>query len=243
VSGDPAPTPARPLGISAFVRCQNEEEYIVASLLSVYRVFDEIVVIVNRSTDRTRELVDELAARHDRIRVLEYPNACSAIGPGYRERVLAEPDSSLAAYYNWCLRQTRFSHVCKWDGDMIATPLIEPVRALIAQHDVILFDGFDVLGEHTTDLEPRIFRFDPRRTRYVDWDLYEMLQHDYPAMHAFADKCYLHMKLVKKCWLGRGWSNPNLLAVRPLPETGAPLRRGRLARWIARARRVIGARR
>ena len=45
----------RPIGLSAFVRCQNEEEYIVASLLSGYRVFDEILVILNHSTDRTRD--------------------------------------------------------------------------------------------------------------------------------------------------------------------------------------------
>jgi len=41
---------ARPLGLSAFLRCKNEEEYIVASILSSYRVFDEIVVVLNNST-------------------------------------------------------------------------------------------------------------------------------------------------------------------------------------------------
>ncbi len=210
----------RPLGLSAFVRCQNEEEYIVASLLSIYRVFDEIVVILNNSTDRTRDLVSDLARDRNRIRVLEYAHACSPIGPGYHERVEANPSSSLAAYYNWCLDETQFSHVCKWDGDMIATPVFEQVRDLIAAHDVIAFDGYDVLGEHTTDNEPRIFRYDPARARYVDWDLYEVLQHDY-RMHSLGQKCYLHMKLVKREWLSKSWANPNLLATRSVPHTGA----------------------
>ncbi len=216
----------RPLGLSAFVRCQNEEEFIVASLMSVYRVFDEIVVVLNNSTDGTRELVTELARERSKIKVLDYAKECSPIGQGYRDRVEAKPSASLATYYNWCLDATSFSHVCKWDGDMIATPEFEQVRNLIAAHDVIAFDGYDVLGEHTTDNEPRIFRYDPKRARYVDWDLYEVLQHDYRGMRSLGQKCYLHMKLVKKEWLSKSWSNPNLLATRSVPETGAVPRVG-----------------
>jgi glycosyltransferase involved in cell wall biosynthesis len=215
----------RPNGLSAFVRCKNEEEYIVASLMSVYRVFDEIVVILNKSTDGTRQLVEGLMRDHPRIRLLDYPHECQPIGPGYANGVAAAPDSSLARYYNWCLGQTRFSHVCKWDGDMIATPAFELARAFAADADVVLFDGYDVLGQHTTDLEPRIFRHDPVHARYVDWDLYEVLQHDYSAVKALPEKCYLHMKLVKKEWLGKSWSSPNLLATRTVPETGRHARR------------------
>ena len=212
----------RPIGLSAFVRCKNEEEYIVASLMSAYRVFDEMVVILNNSTDRTRELVEDLIRDHPKIRMIEYPHECQPIGPGYHQRILTTPDSSLAKYYNWCVEQTTFSHVCKWDGDMIATPRLEQVRQLIPASDVVLFDGHDVLGQDTTDLEPRIFRYNPARARYVDWDLYEVLEHNYSNASAVAQKCYLHMKLVKKEWVHKTWSSPNLLAIRSVPQTGAP---------------------
>ena len=135
------------------------------------------------------------------------------------EGVLAAPDASLARYYNWCLDQTTFSHVCKWDGDMIAMPVFEQVRALIPSSDVVAFDGYDVLGQGTTDLEPRVFRYDPNHARYVDWDLYEILEHDYGGVSRVKQKCYLHMKLVKKEWLHKTWSCPNLLATRPIPDT------------------------
>lgn len=211
----------RPLGLSAFVRCKNEEEYIVASLLSAYRVFDEVLVILNHSTDRTRELVEDLLSDHPKIRVIEYPHACSPAGADYHERVLRDPGSSLARYYNWCIEQTRFSHVCKWDGDMIATPELEVARTLIEKSDVVMFDGYDVMGQPTTDLEARIFRHDPRRARYVDWDLYEVLQHDYAGVARIDAKCYLHMKLVKREWVHQQWTSPNLLATRAFPQTGA----------------------
>lgn len=229
----------RPPGLSAFVRCKNEEEYIVASLLSAYRVFDEIVVILNHSTDRTRELVQGLIPGYPKIRLLDYPHACEPIGVGYHDRVCAAPDASLAKYYNWCLDHTRFSHVCKWDGDMIATPEFEQAHALIAGADVVHFDGYDVLGQDTTSMEPRIFRYNPQRARYVDWDLYEVLQHDYSQLTRIDQKCYLHMKLVKKEWLHKTWSSPNLLATRSAPETGALAPVGPVASLKARARRML----
>ena len=53
----------RPTGLSAFVRCKNEEEYVVASIMSIYRFVEEIVVVLNNSTDRTRELIEKSASR------------------------------------------------------------------------------------------------------------------------------------------------------------------------------------
>lgn len=216
----------RPIGLSAFVRCKNEEEYIIASLLSSYRVFDEIVLALNNSSDRTRDLAADLIKRYPNIRIVDYPSDCAPIGPGYIDFVTRTPESSLARYYNWCTAQTRFSHVCKWDGDMIATPVFEGVREYLSTHDVIAFDGYDVLGKDTTNVEPRIFRYETSRARYVDWDMYEVLQHNYSKIATLPDKCYLHMKLVKRDWLHREWSNPNLLATRSVPETGAPRQKG-----------------
>ena len=226
----------RPMGLSAVMRCKNEEEYVVASILSIYRIFDEIVVVLNNSTDRTRRLIEDLLLDRPKIRLLEYANECSPIGPGYYERVVAKPEGSLARYYNWCLDQTSFSHVCKWDGDMIATPVFEQVRALIESSDVVMFDGYDVLGKDTTDFEARIFKYDPARARYVDWDLYEVIDHNYAKISHVREKCYLHMKLVKKEWIHKDWSNMNLLAARSVPHTGAhrasrsSLVRGRIRR-------------
>ena len=230
---------SRPRGISAFVRCKNEEEYIVASLLSSCRVFDEIVVILNNSTDRTRELVEDLMTDHPQIRLTEYAQQCAPAGPGYLEMVRQHPERSLARYYNWCLEQTTFSHVCKWDGDMIALPDFGGVRDMIANNDVIAFSGWDVLDEPTVDYEPRIFRYDRAHTRYADWDLYEVLQHEYTHVARFEPKCYLHMKLVKKEWVHRQWVSPNEFATRPYPTAGrpAPVRWRGVRTFLRRLRR------
>lgn len=233
----------RPPGISAFVRCKNEEEYIVASLMSAYRVFDEIVVILNNSTDGTRGLVEDLMRDHPKIRLLNYDYECVPSGPGYIEEIRKTPDGSLARYYNWCLEQTTYSHVCKWDGDMIAIAPLEQVREELDTYNVIMFDGYDVLGEYTTDLEARIFKYNPKRARYVDWDLYEIFEHDYSEVRRIEEKCYIHMKLVKKDWLHKQWLCPNLLATRSVPDTGAGVsaeggkETGGMGYWIRRVLR------
>ena len=55
------------------MRCKNEEEYVVASILSIYRIFDEIVVVLNNSADRNIvRPVEDLASGHPKIRLLEY---------------------------------------------------------------------------------------------------------------------------------------------------------------------------
>ncbi len=211
----------RPHGLSAFVRCKNEEEYIVASLTSCYRVFDEIVVVLNNSTDRTREFLQDLMSDHPKIRVLDYHADCAPAGHGYLDMVEKAPERSLARYYNWCLEQTSYSHVCKWDGDMIAIPTFDGVRELFGAHDVVAFDGYDVLDRNTTNYEPRIFKYDPAHTRYEDWDLYEVLKHEYPKVFLYEEKCYLHMKLVKRDWLHKPWVSPNDTAVRSAPASGS----------------------
>lgn len=229
----------RPFGLSAFLRCRNEEEYIVASILSVYRVFDEIVVILNRSTDGTRDLVQDLMTDHPKIRLLEYEFDCAPAGVGYLEAVKENADRSLARYYNWCLSQTTFSHVCKWDGDMIGIPPIEGVRALIERHDVVSIDGYDVLGRPTVNYEPRIFRYDPEHTKYVDWDLYEVLKHEYAHVVPLEQKCYVHMKLVKRDWVHKEWVSPNDFATSayPAPGTGS-VGRSRMRALLGRVRRL-----
>lgn len=232
----------RPIGLSAMMRCKNEEEYVVASILSIYRMFDEIVVVLNNSTDRTRKLIEDLVRDYPKVRLLEYCNECSLAGPGYYESVVAKPESSLAKYYNWCVEQTSFSHVCKWDGDMIAIPTFERARELINSSDVVWFDGYDVLGEHSTDLEPRIFKYDPTRARYADWPLYEVLEYNYTKVLHLREKCYLHMKFVKKEWINRRRSNPNLTVTRSVPKTGAGERdESPLNAWIRQVAKGLKA--
>jgi len=237
-SSEPSP---REHGLSAFVRCKDEEEFLLPCLLSLERFVDEIVLVFNRSTDGSRAIAEQLLPRHPQIRIFDYDPECEPIGAGYLDRVRRRPQGSLATFYNWCLERTSFSHVCKWDCDMLALPPLEAVRVAIDRHEAVAFDGYDLVGAKTTDLETRVFRFNPDRARYEDWHLYEVLSHDYPSIAKVDEKCYLHVKLGKREWIHREWRNPNDEATESVPPTGRATSRPRhlLARTTHLLRTLI----
>ncbi|MEJ8567758.1 glycosyltransferase family 2 protein [Elongatibacter sediminis] len=114
-------------GVSAMLRVKNEERRIEACLSSIIDVFDEVVVIDNASEDATLQVVRSLRERggdYDKIRILSYPHRVARCGPEHA----STPENSvrnLAYYYNWCLGQCHYSVVCKWDADMLLTPVAE----------------------------------------------------------------------------------------------------------------------
>ena len=93
----------RPRGISIYMRVKNEADWIVPSVQSILRIADEVVIVDNGSVDGTVELLQELAERQSDI-----------------IRLFRKPDFDLCRLSNFCLSQTRFSWVFRWDGDMVA---------------------------------------------------------------------------------------------------------------------------
>ena len=112
----------RKKGISAMLRVKNEELNIESVLFSCLRVFDEIVIVDNNSDDKTLSVIasvrDSQPSYADKIRVFTYPFDIARCG---QENYECPENSvhSLAFFYNYCLSLCEFSHVFKWDGDMI----------------------------------------------------------------------------------------------------------------------------
>lgn len=110
--------------ISAMLRLRNEEEYLEAAVRSIVEVVDEVVLIDNRSTDRTPEVMAALrSAFPDRVTVHRYGHEVARQGVESWRLVEASRGRSprlLAEYYNWCLRRCTCPYALKWDGDMIA---------------------------------------------------------------------------------------------------------------------------
>ena len=108
-------------GISAMLRVKNEEYNIKRVLLDCLKVFDEIIVIDNNSSDKTLSIVADVQLdtpkAAGKIKVYSYPFDVARCG---LDNYLCSEDSvhSLAYFYNFCLSKCQFSHVFKWDGDM-----------------------------------------------------------------------------------------------------------------------------
>jgi len=190
-------------GISAFLRVKDEEEFIEPCLLSIKDFFDEIVIALNDCTDSTPQIIEGLAL--PTVRTYDYPFKLHHNGPGH-DAIPANSVHDNAYYYNWLLSKTRFSHVCKWDGDMVALPaLYRGVRRLVLCSNVVHITGLNIAGEHWSCLsklapftrEPRFFRVQPH-TFYRQGKLTQRFTHSYRRkLRSFRLPVFLHFKTAK----------------------------------------------
>lgn len=161
-------------GVSALVRVKDEEENIEAVIKSISSIFDEIVVVDNRSSDSTYRILRQLSEQIKSIKLFSYDYSIEKCGLPTRT---TSPKSlrSLSFYYNYGLAQCSYSHVVKWDGDMICSsehkkkiiPLIDDF--IEGDDDVCLMSGELVIDSSESKSyktgqlfrEPRFFKNTP----------------------------------------------------------------------------------
>ncbi len=135
----------RRVGLSAIVRLKDEETWIAACLTSILPWFDEIVCVIQPCADATAQVIRTFD--DSRLVVAAYPFAGHPIGPGHDA---CPADSVHAGAYclNWALARTTRTHVCAWDGDMVAMDWLgAKVRGLIAGGvGRIGFHGLDIVS-------------------------------------------------------------------------------------------------
>lgn len=107
-------------GISAMLRVKNEEKKITPCLESIKDIFDEIIIVNNNSTDKTKELIKDFinTNKTKNIKLWDYPINVSRCGKD-NESTPEHSIHSLAYFYNWCLSKCTKKWVFKWDGDMV----------------------------------------------------------------------------------------------------------------------------
>lgn len=138
-------------GVSAFMRVRDGAFSVEAAIRSHIGHFDEIVVLYNRCTDETPEILARLAAElGPRLRVYHYLPPVYPPGSGGHRTEPADSPNSLVNYYNCALSLTRFSHATKLDDDHIAmhaatARLVEDVRSgRAARNEMACFSGLNL---------------------------------------------------------------------------------------------------
>lgn len=136
----------RTVGLSAMVRLKDEETWIAACLASILPWFDEIVCVIQPCTDATEQVIRTFD--DPRIVVAPYPFDSHPMGPGH-DACPADSVYASAYYYNWALAKTTRTHVCKWDGDMVAMDWLGGrLRGLIGGGtDRISFHGINIVSD------------------------------------------------------------------------------------------------
>ena len=110
-------------GISAFIRVRNGADFIEATIESHLPHVDEIVVVHNRCTDATPDIVLRLRQKHGpKLRVFHYADPVFPPGSEGHARTDAASPLSFVNYTNVALAQTRYRVVAKIDDDHLAIP-------------------------------------------------------------------------------------------------------------------------
>ena len=185
------------------LRVKNEQQWIGPCIESIVDWFDEIVVCLQNCTDKTETILESF--NNKKIRIYHYHHDSWPNGEGYNKQD-ASHHRSRTYFYNWCLKRTSMTHVCKWDGDMVAMDWLgDTVHAHIRDgSDIIRIHGVDIVGKDLRHVgahkycasEPRFFRVRPT-TRYVNGRLCEKItgiHGDETIIHAPA---FLHFKWAK----------------------------------------------
>jgi len=106
-------------GVSALVRCHNEEQKIYQTLKSIYSLFDEIICINNNSSDNTDVIIKDFISNNDinkKIKYYQYPFKLPTIDNNNRN---IKSLHSWAYMINYGISKCTYSHIFKWDADMI----------------------------------------------------------------------------------------------------------------------------
>lgn len=112
----------RKKGYSFLLRVKNEEDTIRNCILSIIKYADEIIVVLNNSTDKTEEIVLRMMKNNSKIKLYYYDIDVPRYGleHSYSYDNINTKNNTLTNYYNWVDSKSSFNKKIKWDGDFVA---------------------------------------------------------------------------------------------------------------------------
>ena len=109
-------------GISFVLRIRNEEAYLQNSINSLKNITvpHEIIAILHKCTDRSKEILQDAQAAGQPIRIFETNQNLSRAGYETLATPATNPES-LVHFYTWCFSKALYTWSFKWDADFVAS--------------------------------------------------------------------------------------------------------------------------
>ena len=206
-------------GISAMMRVKNDADWIYFSIISILDFVDEVVIVLQKSTDGTEDIIKSIDSK--KIKIYHYPFDTFPVGE-YHFRYVKNSVFNLAYYYNYALSKTKYSYVWKWDGDQaVLNSRAKELRKLIdlKTYDIIHAKGYDIFGEDLKYLckdpycgnEPCVFKvskktfyFSGVRCEEFSYPLIQKLKRS--RIYNFEKALFMHFKYTREIQaFTKGW--------------------------------------
>ncbi|OGV51248.1 MAG: hypothetical protein A2017_16675 [Lentisphaerae bacterium GWF2_44_16] len=152
-------------GISAFMRVRNEGEFLEQAIETHLPYFDEFVIVYNRCTDNSEEIIREFAAKSDKIKAYHYLPHVYPQGSSKHYELPQDSVHSFVNYSNYALSKTTKTICTKIDADHIAVAprikfLIDGLRkGFLGEKDFLLFSGINLWREENKMLVKKDMSF------------------------------------------------------------------------------------
>lgn len=157
-------------GLSFLIRAKNEEKNIVKCLETLVEEIKklpniEIVVVNNKSTDKTYELVEKFIEEKKALNIKLYNYDFEVCKIGNNSVSLDNGDmKTIATYYNWCLEKVTKYNVVKWDADFIVyknnlKDMINKFKLNIRDDNISIWFKGETLFEHNNEYLKKVFSF------------------------------------------------------------------------------------
>ncbi|MSN95606.1 hypothetical protein F1B92_00065 [Campylobacter sp. FMV-PI01] len=141
-------------GLSGFIRCKNEGEFLEQVIDSWIDLVDELIVVFNDSSDNTEEILTNSFKKYpQKLKAYHYlPKVFSQGSDNFKE--LEEDDyQSLVNYYNFTLSKTTKKWALKIDGDIILDkekiPLIKECFSKLKDNEFIKLSGINIIMQNS----------------------------------------------------------------------------------------------
>lgn len=108
----------RKMWLSWFARLKNADHYLYKCIKTHIDYYDEIVLIDNQSTDKTKEICKKLKREFpNKIKFYEYDYEVYFWWSEQHKQTPSNSIHSLSYYYNWSLSKTSYKYISKIDDD------------------------------------------------------------------------------------------------------------------------------
>jgi hypothetical protein len=136
----------KPHGISACIRVRNESQFMHAAVRSIVNFVDEVILCVQPSTDKTREIAIALEQEYPKVRSYYYPLVPDWIDTkGFYEKDPDQP-GHLVHMSNWALSKCSYSWILKVEGDVIALPTLKGMIDHALTKNQLMYYGLVILN-------------------------------------------------------------------------------------------------
>lgn len=111
-------------GYSFLLRVKNEQDTIKKCILDIVDIADEVIVVLNNSTDNTEKIVKEICINYSNVKLFYYDIDVPRYGEehikNFKKKGINIKLNTLTTYYNWVESKASFDKKIKWDGDFYA---------------------------------------------------------------------------------------------------------------------------